>query len=296
MKATQVTMLLAITALVDSHPLGHAAPPLPSPTSCEPLPAAAPVWLDVDGDGIADPIIPTECDGRTNCTLAVFLTRKGCPLAFGSVKGGLRSFARTKRPFLPLTSHGIRLMWTHEDLHHATSESVWAWSGDRWVNVFNSYSWFDANHPEEQGEDTGVPEDAASACLDDRPGTTALQVDDDGVRDAIYRVPCATHADGSHGCGNWVTVTRGHCHMPLAVLADGTVELIQRADGEVPAVLRVRNGRRIVDYRVDKRDADLSTSDPPVATFSLAASRPCTPASPAPRCAAWAPVTQPPAM
>jgi len=108
---------LAITALVDSHPLGHAAPPLPSPTSCEPLPAAAPdtapVWIDVDGDGIVDPIIPTECDGRTNCTLAVFLTRKSCPLAFGSVKGGLRSFARTKRPFLPLTSHGIRLMWTH---------------------------------------------------------------------------------------------------------------------------------------------------------------------------------------
>ena len=109
-------------------------------------------------------------------------------------------------------------------------------------------------------------------------------------------MPCATFEDVGHGCGNWVTVTRGHCHVPLAVLADGTVEVIQRAAGDAPAVLRVRNGPHIVDYRIDKREADLSTSSPPVATFSLAASRSCAPASPAPRCAAWAPVTQPPVM
>ena len=288
-------MLVAITALAVSDPRGYATPSL-----CEPLPEAAPeaetVWVDVDGDGISDPIVPIECDGRTNCTLAVFLTRKGCPLAFGNVSGGPRSLARTKRPFLPLTSHGVPLMWTHEDLHHAASETVWAWNRDRWVKVFNSYAWFDVNHPKERGEDLGVPADAASVCLDDRPGATALQVDDDGVRDAVYRVPCASPADIDHGCGNWVTLTRGHCHMPFAVLADGTVEVLQHGAGELPTVLRVRNGRHITDYRVDKRDADLSTADPPVATFLLAASRSCTPASPAPRCAAWSATRDPPAM
>jgi hypothetical protein len=287
--------LVAITALVGLRSLAYAAPPPTSPRSCEPLPAAAPdtalVRLDVDGDGVTDQIVPTECDGRTNCTLAVFLTRRGCALAFGSVKGDPRSLARTKRPFLPLRSNGIRLLWTHEDLHHAASESVWAWSGDRWLNVFNSYSWFDANHPDDQGEETGVPESAAAICLDDRPGITALQLRDDGLRAAVYRVPCAHPADTSHGCGNWVTITRGRCHAPFAVLSDGTVELVPRAAGDVSAVLRVRNGAHIVDYRVDP-----STSDPFVAPFSLAASRSCTPASPAPRCAAWAPIVQPPAM
>ena len=288
------TILLTITAVTVCPRLGLAAPATPPP--CEPLPAAAadtaPVRLDDDGDGIADLIIPTDCDGRASCTLAVFLTRGRCASPLGSVKGDPGALARTKQPFLPLTSHGIRLLWTHEDLHHAAADAAWAWTGDHWANVFNSYASWDVNHPQDNGQETGVP-DGAAACLDARRAVASPYIDDDTTRDAIYRVPCATPDDVRHGCGLWVAVTRGRCRAPIAVLADGAVEVVQRAGGGRPAVLRVRSGSRIVDYRLDRRNGEPAGDRPPSAGISLAAVRTCTRTRTDVDCAAWEPVTQP---
>jgi len=85
----------------------------------------------------------------------------------------------------------------------------------------------------------------------------------------VYRVPCRDHEDG-HGCGNWVTATRGACRIPLGVLADGVVVLAQPARADQPAIVRVtpagQGGARI-EYRFDPA--------PGPAGLELAASRAC---------------------
>lgn len=257
----------------------HAAP-------CEPLPSAAPEMVmlhkDVDGDGAADTVIPTECDGKANCTLAVFLRRKGCPVAFGSVKGSPRALAQRTRPWLPLTSHGLHLLVTEQDLHHGSAAAVWGWTGDGWTRVYDVYRWFDANRPDHHGTQAGVPDEAASLCLVGREAG-ALRADDAGTRLVIHRVACTTADD--IGCGNWLTVAHGRCLAPVAVLADGRVELVQRA-GEAPAVLRVRGGGRVREYRV------AITPDDAQPGATLVGQRSCTPRG----CDDWAAVEPPPAM
>lgn len=251
---------------------------------CEALPSAAPeaaaVRLDVDGDGATDTVVPTECDGKTNCTLAIFLRRKGCLVAFGSVKGSPRALARSKQ-LLALTSRGIRLVATQAELHRASAEAIWAWSGDRWIAVYRSYRSFDANRPDDSGPDEGVPADAAGICLAGREAGTLAGGSD--TRFAIHHVACT--AVGELGCGNWLTVARGTCHAPVALLADGRVEVVQPSSGEQPAVLRVRNGKRLIEYRIAA-----SADAPPV--FSLVAERSCA----AGQCGGWTTVTQPPPM
>ena len=137
-----------------------------------------------------------------------------------------------------LTSHGIALVSGEADLHHAENTSVWAWDGSTWLHVHDDYrSWEVRGARADRDRSSGLRADAASICLDPSAAVATFDIDSDGRRDSVYRVPCRDHEDG-HGCGNWVTATRGACRIPLGVLADGVVVLAQPARADQPAIVR----------------------------------------------------------
>ena len=249
--------------------------------TCAPLPApdanAAQRNLDLDHDGISDFLIPTDCDGRQNCTIHAFLNHDPCPVPLGdigaepSVLGGsgIHDLA-----VMPLTSHGIALIHTSEGGHHSQDEVVWAWSGNGWAKVSDVWTWW--GH--EQGSQGGITHAAGTVCIDAAAPTAVLDVDGDGTLDQIRHINYASPDNRSRASESWVLLAKGTCLRPVAVLADGVVEIAGRPAPRVPAVLRVSEvgkERARIEYRF-KAGPD---------GVALTASRACTRRG---SCGAWA--------
>jgi hypothetical protein len=262
-------------------PIAAAPPPeaaadaaVTTPCAAMPVPVAdaSPVELDLNGDHIPDHLIPVECNGTLGCAMAVVLTAQPCPVALGrlGVANGTSAGANGRRPaetraLSPLTSHGIALVRTEEDGHDAANTSVWAWDGTSWLDIFRDDRWWGRD----RGEERGLLAAAGSACLDAGTPTASFDLDGDGVPDGVYAVPCVPSAgQDDQTCGNWVTLARSDCRVPVGVLASGTVTLVQSASAGHPALLKVTGGtlgRGRVEYRFDVQRG----------RFGLAASRSC---------------------
>lgn len=262
---------------------------------CEPLPEPVeeldPIRVDLNRDGRPDFLIPVECDGRQNCAMAVLLAAHPCPVALGRLGDasgrdyGVNGRRANAIRALPLTSHGVVLVIGEADLHHAMNTSVWAWDGSGWIDVHDDYYWREIRNDQvDSGHTSGMTAGAASVCLDRGAPIAAFDLDGDGHRDSVYRVPCRG-GDDRRGCGNWITVTRNECRIPIGVLADGTVTLMHPAGHDQPAVVRVTPGGRSrapVEYRFDQAPES-------AAGLALSALRLCD----ARRCADWVPADQP---
>jgi len=266
----------AVAAPIVAAPPPKAAGDAGVTTPCAPMPVpvagSSPIELDLNGDHIPDHLIPIECDGRMGCAMKVFLTAQPCAVELGRLGAadGTTASANGERPeetraLWPLTSHGIALVRTDQVVHHGQGISAWAWDGTKWLDIFTDDRWWGRD----QGEMSGLEAAAGSACLDVGTPTASFDIDGDGVPDGVYAVPCVPPADqDDQTCGNWVTLSRSACRVPVGVLAHGTVTLVQSAAAGRPALLKVTGGtlgRRSMEYRFDvRRDR-----------FGLAASRSC---------------------
>jgi hypothetical protein len=244
-------------------------------TTCAQIPVpvagSSPIELDLNGDHVPDHLVPIECDGKMSCVMDVFLTAQPCPVALGRLgdASGASAAANGRRPeasraLWPLTSHGITLIHTEEDLHRAENTSVWAWDGTNWLYIFSDYRWWG----KDSGRMTDIEPAAESACLDAGTPTAAFDIDGDGVRDGVYAVACENPDERDPTCGNWVMLAKSDCRVPVGVLANGAVTLVQSATADLPAVLKVTGGalgRGSMEYRFEvQRDH-----------FGLAALRSC---------------------
>jgi hypothetical protein len=193
--------------------------------TCAPLPKpdanAAQRNLDLDHDGISDFLIPTDCDGRRNCTIHVFLNHHPCPVPLGdigaepSVLGGRGIYDLA---VMPLTSHGIALIHTSEGGHHSQDEVVWAWSTNGWTKVSEVWTWW--GH--ETGSQGGITRAAGTVCIDAAAPTAVLDVDGDGTLDQIHHINYASPDNRSRESESWVLLAKGNCLRPVAVLAMGS--------------------------------------------------------------------------
>ena len=232
-------------------------------TTCAPLPApdasAAQRDLDLDHDGISDFLIPTDCDGRRNCTIHVFLNHDPCPVPLGdlgaepsALGSGVHDIAA-----MPLTSHGIALLYTSEGGHHSQDEVVWAWSGNGWTKVSEVSTWWGRD----AGRQGGISRAAATVCIDAATPTAVLDVDGDGTLDQIHHINYASPDNRTRESENWVLLAKGHCLRPVAVLADGVVEIAGRPAPRAPAVLRVSEvgtERARIEYRFETGPAGIA--------------------------------------
>lgn len=212
-------------------------PPAPAPAKprCAPIAAADEghdaIHVDLDGDHVADTLVPADCDGRDNCTLHVYLTKDGCPTPLGDVEG------RGTPDVLPLTSRGVALVRTDSAAHASTDETVYAWTGVAFEPIYEGCTYLGPAYANEPCTGAITPA-AAQLCLGGAAPKTTLDVDGDGLPDGIYDVPCAGQAD-SQACGSWVLLARPNCMIAAMVLPAGAVEVVAPAAHGKPARLRV---------------------------------------------------------
>lgn len=207
----------------------------PAPPPCAPIVAPddghEAIHVDLDGDHVADTLVPTDCDGRDNCTLHVYLTKGACSTALGDVEGS------GSPDVLPLTSRGIALVRTDRAAHASTDETVYAWTGVAFEPIYEGCTYLGPAYANEPC--TGaITAAAAQLCLGGAAPKTTLDVDGDGVPDGLYDVPCAGQAD-SQACGTWVLLARPSCMVAAMVLPAGAVEVVAPAAHGRPARLRV---------------------------------------------------------
>jgi hypothetical protein len=248
--------------------------------TCAPLPEpdanAAQRNLDLDHDGISDFLIPTDCDGRQNCTIHLFLNHDPCPVPLGDIGAEPSVLSRGiyDLAVMPLTSHGIALIHTSEGGHHSQDEVVWAWSGNGWTKVSEVWTWW--GH--DAGRQGGITRAAGTVCIDAAAPTAILDVDGDGTLDQIHHINYASPDNRSRESESWVLLAKGNCLRPVAVLADGIVEIAGRPAPRAPAVLRVSEvgkERARIEYRFEAGPDGIA----------LATSRTCARSG---SCGAWA--------
>jgi hypothetical protein len=245
---------VAVDASIVAEPTTEASAPT---AACAPLPKsdanATQRNLDLDHDGISDFLIPTDCDGRQNCTIHVFLNHDPCPVPLGDIGGEpsvLGGGGIYELAVMPLTSHGIALVHTSEGGHHSQDEVVWAWSGDSWAKVSEVWTWW--GH--DTGSQGGITRAAGTVCIDAAAPTALLDVDGDGTLDRIHHINYASPDNRSRKSESWVLLAKGNCLRPVAVLADGIVEIAGRPAPRAPAMLRVSEvgkERARIEYRFE---------------------------------------------
>ncbi|HTJ43785.1 MAG TPA: hypothetical protein VL463_16880 [Kofleriaceae bacterium] len=213
-------------------------PPAPAPAKpkCAPLPGADTdhevIEADLDGDKVADQLVPTDCDGRDDCTLHVFLVKDGCPTPLGDLE-----MVRGKPDVLPLTSRGVALIHTDSAVHAETDETVYAWTGTQFVSAFEGCTYAGPAHDGEPCTG-GVTPDAAQLCLGGGAPSATFDVDGDGQPDGAFDVPCDKDTD-SHACGSWILLSRQSCLVPAMVLPPGKIDVATPAAHGKPARLKV---------------------------------------------------------
>jgi hypothetical protein len=227
------------------------------------------IAIDLDGDHVADQIIPRHCNDRGNCTLELFVIKNGCPFKTGSLDEVQEDIVA-----LPLTSRGLALLRTRTLDHDQDTETVYGWNAE-WKAFYEGC----LPHP---GQDAGtcggkLKNLVHEECLGGPAPSATFDVDGDGTADGIYHVPCPL-AD-SHACGNWLFLSKPHCNAPAALLPDGDVTVATPAKGDLPAVLHVTGGAlgaRAVDVRF------AATGD--YQSVTIDATRTCEPKKP---CGKW---------
>jgi hypothetical protein len=181
---------------------------------------------DLDGDGVEDALVPTECDGRGNCDWKVFRMKAGCGTELGTI-----TFADDPSP-LPLTSHGIVMITTQHGEHHGHGNGLWGWTGSAWEETVSGDCWIPHSDPDDEKCRTSLAE-APQACLGGKNlPAPSLDVDGDGALEAV--LPLEEMGEIS---GSLLLATQGDCLRPVGVVPSGKLEIL--AAGK-PATLVVR--------------------------------------------------------